>query len=197
MYKRQLQQRENSGFTGGGFSFGKEQTPWSDESLVQAISLSIVNSLIHLGMISRNCRADGGDRGGGWVRLHLEHATQEESALFAACLEEILGPMQKPRYVISRSSKFITDTWLSKIMPEVIAKFFRPVKERLVMYHTVPKVLAASAEKAEIFQRYWNEFVSPSELFYARSKEGKMRVEIIKSSTMVPKNSLHRKEIFL
>ena len=181
----------------GGFKFGKEKSQWTDESLVQAVSLSIVNSLIHLGMISRNCRADGGDRGGGWVRLHLEHATQEESALFAACLEEILGPMQKPRYVISRSSKFITDTWLSKIMPEVIAKFFRPVKERLVMYHTVPKALAASAEKAEIFQRYWNEFVSPSELFYARSKEGKMRVEIIKSSTMVPKNSLHRKEIFL
>ena len=181
----------------GGFKFGKEKSTWTDESLVQAVSLSIVNSLIHLGMISRNCRADGGDRGGGWVRLHLEHATQEESGLFAACLEEILGPMQKPRYVISRSSKFITDTWLSKIMPEVIAKFFRPVKERLVMYHTVPKVLAASAEKAEIFQRYWNEFVSPSELFYARSKEGKMRVEIIKSSTMVPKNSLHRKEIFL
>ena len=181
----------------GGFKFGKEKSQWTDESLVQAVSLTIVNSLIHLGMISRNCRADGGDRGGGWVRLHLEHATQEESALFAACLEEILGPMQKPRYVISRSSKFITDTWLSKIMPEVIAKFFRPVKERLVMYHTVPKVLAASAEKAEIFQRYWNEFVSPSELFYARSKEGKMRVEIIKSSTMVPKNSLHRKEIFL
>ncbi len=185
------------GGSGGGFSFGKEQTPWSDESLVRAISLTIVNSLIHLGMISRNCRADGGDRGGGWVRLHLENATEQESALFAACLEEVLGPMEKPRYVISRSSKYITDTWLSKIMPEVIAKFFRPVKERLVMYHTVPKVLAASKDKAELFRRYWNEFVSPSELFYARSKEGKMRVEIIKSSTMVPKNSLHRKEIFL
>ena len=185
------------GGSGGGFSFGKEKSPWTNESLVQAISLSIVNSLIHLGMISRNCRADGGNRGGGWVRLHLENAAEEESALFATCVEEILGPMDKPRYVISRSSKFITDTWLSKIMPEVIAKFFRPVKERLVMYHTVPKVLAASAEKAEVFQRYWNEFVSPSELFYARSKEGKMRVEIIKSSTLAPKNSLHRKEIFL
>ena len=183
--------------SGGGFPFGDEKTPWTDESLVQAISLSIVNSLIHLGMISRNCRADGGDRGGGWVRLHLENATEQESGLFSSCLEEVLGPMEKPRYVISRSSKFITDTWLSKIMPEIIAKFFRPVEERLVMYHTVPKVLAASAEKAEIFQRYWNEFVSPSELFYARSKEGKIRVDIIKSSTMVPKNSLHRKEIFL
>ena len=183
--------------SGGGFPFGDEKTPWTDESLVQAISLSIVNSLIHLGMISRNCRADGGDRGGGWVRLHLENATEQESALFSSCLEEVLGPMEKPRYVISRSSKFITDTWLSKIMPEIIAKFFRPVEERLVMYHTVPKVLAASAEKAEIFQRYWNEFVSPSELFYARSKEGKIRVDIIKSSSMVPKNSLHRKEIFL
>ena len=183
--------------SGGGFPFGDEKTAWTDESLVQAISLSIVNSLIHLGMISKNCRADGGDRGGGWVRLHLENATEEESALFSTCLEEVLGPMEKPRYVISRSSKFITDTWLSKIMPEIIAKFFRPVEERLVMYHTVPKVLASSAEKAEIFQRYWNEFVSPSELFYARSKEGKIRVDIIKSSTMVPKNSLHRKEIFL
>ena len=183
--------------SGGGFPFGDEKTPWTDESLVQAISLSIVNSLIHLGMISSNCRADGGDRGGGWVRLHLENATEQESALFSSCLEEVLGPMEKPRYVISRSSKFITDTWLSKIMPEIIAKFFRPVEERLVMYHTVPKVLAASAEKAEIFQRYWNEFVSPSELFYARSKEGKIRVDIIKSSSMVPKNSLHRKEIFL
>ena len=183
--------------SGGGFRFGREKTPWTDESLVQAISLSILNSLIHLGMISRNCRADGGNRGGGWVRLHLENASEEESALFAACLEEVLGPMEKPRYVISRSSKYITDTWLSKIMPEIIAKFFRPVKERLVMYHTVPKVIAASAEKAEIFQRYWNEFVSPSELFYARSKEGKIRVEIIKSSTMIPQNSIHRKEIFL
>tara|TARA_B100001996_G_C18649047_1_gene588643 strand:- start:376 stop:1824 length:1449 start_codon:yes stop_codon:yes gene_type:complete len=191
-----IEARLSTGF-GGGFKFGREKTPWTDQSLVQAISLSIVNSLIHLGMISRNCRADGGNRGGGWVRLHLENATEEESALFTACLEEILGPMEKPRYVISRSSKFITDTWLSKIMPEVIAKFFRPVKDKLVMYHTVPKILASSAEKAEIFQRYWNEFVSPSELFYARSKEGKIRVDIIKSSTMVPQNSLHRKEIFL
>ena len=191
-----IEAKLSTGF-GGGFKFGREKTPWTDESLVQAISLTIVNSLIHLGMISKNCRADGGNRGGGWVRLHLENASEEESALFSACLEEILGPMEKPRYVISRSSKFITDTWLSKLMPEVIAKFFRPVKDKLVMYHTVPKILAASAEKAEIFQRYWNEFVSQSEIFYARSKEGKMRVEIIKSSKMVPQNSLHRKEIFL
>ena len=191
-----IEAKVSSGF-GGGFSFGKEQTPWSDESLIHAISLSIVNSLIHLGMVSKNCRADGGNRGGGWFRLHLQNATEEESALFTACLEEILGPIKKPRYVISRSSKFITDTWLSKLMPEVIAKFFRPVKDQLVMYHTVPKILAASSEKAELFQRYWNQFVSPSELFYARSKDGKMRVEVIKSSTMIPENSLHRKEIFL
>ena len=115
----------------------------------------------------------------------------------APALRKVYDQMPEPRYVISRSSKFITDTWLTKIMPEVIAKFFRPVLDRLVMYHTVPKVLAASLEKAEVFQRYWNEFVSPSELFYGGSKEGKIRVDILKSSTMVPQNSLHRKEIFL
>ena len=182
---------------GGGISFGANKSPWTDESLINAISLAVCNSLMHLGVISTSCRANGGDRGGGWMRFHLDNSTEEEAKIFSECLEEVLGPLEKPRYVISRSSRFITDTWLSKMLPEVIAKFFRPVKDRLVMYHTVPKLLAASAEKAEIFQRYWNEFVSPSELFYARNKEGKMRVEIINSSTMVPRNSLHRKEIFL
>lgn len=191
-----VEAKAGNGF-GGGFSFGKEKEPWSDESLIQAISLSVVNSLIHLDIISKNCRAEGGNRGGGWVRLHLENATEEESKLFSECLEEILGTFEKPRYVISRSSKFITDTWLTKLMPEVIAKFFRPEIDRLVMYHSVPKILASSAERAEVFQKYWNEFVSPSELFYARSKEGRIRVDIIKSSNMIPQNSLHRKEIFL
>ena len=30
------------------------------------------------------------------------------------------------------------------------------------MYHSVPKALASSAEKAEIFQRYWNPFGVPN-----------------------------------
>ena len=183
---------------GGGFGFSmKSKTEWSDESIVQAISYAISNSLIHAGYISHTCRASGGNRGGGWLRMHLENSTEEESKIFTKALEDVLGPLEKPRYVISRYSRFMTDNWLTKLLPEVLAKYLRPVKAKLVMHHTVPKILAGKKEDAEIFHRYWQEFVSPAELFYAHSTDGKQRLEAIRQQNLVPNNSIHRKQIFL
>ena len=55
------------------------------------------NSLIHTGHISANCRTSGGDRGGGWLRVHLNNSTEEEAAIFTEALEEVLGRLEKPR----------------------------------------------------------------------------------------------------
>ncbi len=195
--KEAVETKCSAGF-GGGFGFKRNATSeWSDESIVQAIAYAISNSLIHTGHISQTCRASGGDRGGGWLRMHLENSTEEESKIFTKALEEVLGPLEKPRYVISRYSRFLTDTWLTKLLPEVLAKYLRPVKAKLVMYHSVPKILAGKKEDAEIFLRYWQEFVSPAELFYAHSHDGKQRLEAIQQQNLTPKNSIHRKQIFL
>ena len=67
----------------------------------------------------------------------------------------------------------------------------------MVMHHTIPKILAGKREDAEIFHRYWQEFVSPVELFYAHSTDGKQRLDAIKQQNLVPNNSIHRKQIFL
>ena len=64
----------------------------------------------------------------------------------------------------------MTDTWLTKMLPEVLAKYLRPVESRLVMYHSVPKILSRKREEADVFLRYWQEFISPAELFYAHSQ---------------------------
>ncbi len=195
--KEAVETKCSAGF-GGGFGFKRNATSeWSDESIVQAIAYAISNSLIHTGHISQTCRASGGSRGGGWLRMHLENSTEEESKIFTKALEEVLGPLEKPRYVISRYSRFMTDTWLTKLLPEVLAKYLRPVKAKLVMHHSVPKILAGRKEDAEIFLRYWQEFVSPAELFYAHSHDGKQRLEAIRQQNLAPKNSIHRKQIFL
>ncbi|MGB2340901.1 MAG: hypothetical protein ACPH9K_07900, partial [Candidatus Poseidoniaceae archaeon] len=68
---------------------------------------------------------------------------------------------------------------------------------KLVMHHMVPKILATKKEDAELFQKYWQEFVSPAELFYAHSSDGKQRLEAIRQQNLVPRNSLHKKQIFL
>ena len=181
---------------GSGFKFSSNQV-WNGQSLVQAMALVVSNSLIHTGHISNTCRASGGDRGGGWMRMHLANSTEEESKIFSEALGEVLGPLENPRYVISRHSRFFTETWLTKILPEVLAKYFRPIESKLVMYHSVPKILAGKREDADVFLRYWQEFISPAELFYAHSAEGKLRVEAIRQQNLGPKNATKKKQIFL
>ena len=181
---------------GSGFKFSSKQV-WNQQSLVQAMALVVSNSLIHAGHISNTCRASGGDRGGGWLRMHLVNSTEEESKIFTEALGEVLGPLENPRYVISRYSKFFNDTWLTKLLPEVLAKYLRPIESRLVMYHAVPKILAGKREDADLFLRYWQEFISPAELFYAHSADGKQRLEAIRQQNLGPKNSIHKKQIFL
>jgi len=181
---------------GSGFKFSSNQV-WNGQSIVQAMALVVSNSLIHTGHISNTCRASGGDRGGGWMRMHLANSTEEESKIFSEALGEVLGPLENPRYVISRHSRFFTETWLTKILPEVLAKYFRPIESKLVMYHSVPKILAGKREDADVFLRYWQEFISPAELFYAHSAEGKLRVEAIRQQNLGPKNATKKKQIFL
>ena len=181
---------------GSGFKFSSNQV-WNGQSLVQAMALVVSNSLIHTGHISNTCRASGGDRGGGWMRMHLTNSTEEESKIFSEALGEVLGPLENPRYVISRHSRFFTETWLTKILPEVLAKYFRPIESKLVMYHSVPKILAGKRADADVFLRYWQEFISPGELFYAHSAEGKLRIESIRQQNLGPKNATKKKQIFL
>ena len=117
--------------------------------------------------------------------------------MFSKSLGELLGPLTSPRYVISRSSRFMQDTWLSKMMPEVLARFLRKTRTETVMYHTVPSFLASSKDRALVFQKHWNQHIGPSELRYGRSATGKQFVETVRQSGLGPKVGLHSKQVFL
>jgi hypothetical protein len=193
---RALEAKLGTGF-GGGFNFGKEKKIWTDESLIQAFSKVIVDALKELGDIDSHCSPTGGDRGGGWLRYHLHDSSAEDAKMFSDSLKELLGPLTSPRYVISRSSRFMKDTWLSKMMPEVLARFLRKTKSEIRMYHTVPSCMASSKERAMVFQKHWNQHIGPSELRYGRSATGKQFVETIRQSGLVPKVGLHSKQVFI
>lgn len=181
----------------GGFKLGIHKTPWTDDSLMLEISKAIVDTLSDLKEIDRDCEPSGGNRGGGWLRYHLEHASEEETEKFTKALEEVLGPLDKPRYIISRPAMYMRETWLSKLMPEVIAKFLRKEKKIIQMYHKVPSIAANSKQRAEVFLRHWNYYIGISEITYCHTEEGKKVVEDIKNSGLGPKNTIHRKEVYL
>ena len=181
----------------GGFKFGINKRVWTDESLMLAISRAIVDTLADLNEIDRDCKPTGGARGSGWLRYHLKHATEEETAKFTKALEEVLGPLENPRYIISRPAMHMKDTWLTKLLPEVLAKFLRRAERSIQMYHTIPSIVANTKERAEVFKKNWDYYIGKSEILYCRNDEGRQCVEELKRNGLGPKNSLHRKEVYL
>ena len=187
------------GFFGGGFPPSNRigMAKWSDESLVLAIADAVACSLQALGHIGPGSRVGGGSRGGGWMRTYLEEASEDESEVFAEAMEEILGPLENPRYVIQREVKVVSETWLSDLLPEVVGRYFRRRRNILSMFHAVPRKLCQNLEDAKIFEQQWNWKVSPGEVLYGHSKSGKERILEIKRAGLVPKSSTHRKSVFL
>ena len=191
-----VEAKMGTGFS-GGFKFGVNKKPWTDESLMLEISKVIIDTLRELGEIDRDCKVAGGSRGGGWLRYHLEHATEDDAAIFTKSLEEILGPLDNPRYIISRPAMHMRDTWLSKLLPEVVGKFLKKSVRSVQMYHMIPSITANTKERAEIFQKHWNYYIGKSEITYCRNDDGKQYVEDIRNNKMGPRNNIHRKEVYL
>jgi hypothetical protein len=194
--------REAIEIKGGGFGGGFPPmrrigiAQWSDESLVRAIGDSVACSLQALGHIGVNTKVGGGGRGGGWMRAYLEDCSEEESAIFAQAMQEVLGPLDNPRYVIPREVEVVRETWLSDLLPEVVGKYFRRGERILSMYHAVPRKLCQNLEDARIFQQQWNWKVSPGEVMYGHSQSGRAQVGEIKRAGLAPKGPFHRKSVF-
>ena len=84
------------------------KTKWTDGSLIEAIGTVILKTMIQVELLPADTKMNGGDRGGGWMRVHLEGCSEEQSEMFCNALSEVLGPLDnKPRYVIPRSAKFL------------------------------------------------------------------------------------------
>lgn len=185
-----------TGSGGLGFQFGN-RTPWAQESLNKAIITAVANSMWDAGLLPSNSKLGGGKRGGGWYRYYIEGCTEEESSLFAQAIEEVFGGLEDARYIIGRSSKFFDETLLSRILPEVLAKFVRKERNQLVMFHRVPACLATHKEHAAWFEAHWNALVSPGEAVYAHSKKGKELLTMAKKLNLVSRTRSHLKDVFI
>tara|TARA_B110000495_G_scaffold3868_1_gene2884 strand:+ start:460 stop:3243 length:2784 start_codon:yes stop_codon:yes gene_type:complete len=196
--RKAIEMKMKEGFSGGWpiLSVSFERPEWNDESLVLAIATAVSGALRATGHLQITAKVAAGNRGGGWMRAYLEDASEEESAIFTEAMGQVLGPLDNPRYMIPRQIKMLSDNWVSKLLPEVIGKYFRTKKKRLAMYHAVPKKLAQNKEDALIFQKYWNFEVSPGEVVYGYSEGGREQVRWALEQNLSPRGSFHSKSVF-
>jgi hypothetical protein len=104
----------------------------------------------------------------GAYRCSLANADHAESVVFAEALEELLGPLDNPRYLIPRyvapEPPRSTIGALGLALRWAIAG---RVSDRVV-YHAVPAVLAANKARVEAFERAWHRYVNPGQALYAQ-----------------------------
>ena len=89
----------------------------------------------------------------GKFSIALTGGSYYEQQLFADCLKELLGPIENPRYLLTRRSL----RWLGRRRD----------------YHAVPHPISSEKTRAEIFYRYWQQRMGSSELIYTRSQKGR------------------------
>jgi superfamily II DNA or RNA helicase len=89
----------------------------------------------------------------GTVFCSLSGGTSREKSVYLDALQEVLGPLDNPRYIISRHS--------------LLWRLAR------VDYHAIPGPIAQKKDWAEYFARIWQRFVGPAELIYTRTLEGR------------------------
>jgi hypothetical protein len=107
-------------------------------------------------------------RAAGYLRCFLAAATPAENDLFAVALDDVLGPADFPRYLVSRLVPGRKST--GRALARVLAR--KPPFDR--RWVAVPADLGRTKQRAEAYHAAWTRWLGPSELqFTQRSQVGR------------------------
>lgn len=121
------------------------------------VSYALLNGLLkaHIIRTDRNeVRVETQVDRSGSVYCHLEGGTTYDKSIFINALQELIAPINNPRYVIVRKNKFA---------------FFVKQED----YHAVPELLASKKEFAEYFSNQWEAHVGNCDLIFTRTIPGR------------------------
>ncbi len=124
---------------------------------IQQIGDALLNSLIKAGAINTDyskLKVETSVDNWGAIFCHLEGGTTFDKSTFINALQEVIAPIDNPRYVIIRKN---------------LSMLFVKQKD----YHSVPDILGRNKNLAEYFQSQWERFVGSCDLIYTRTLEGR------------------------
>jgi superfamily II DNA or RNA helicase len=124
---------------------------------VHQIGAALLNALIQSGSINGNnikLKINTSTDQYGAVFCHLEGASTFERSIFIKALDEIMMPVQNPRYIIIRKHTFMGF-----------------IQQR--DYHSVPEILGKNKALAEFFRDQWERIVGSCDMVFTSSIEGR------------------------
>jgi superfamily II DNA or RNA helicase len=128
-------------------------------SSVKQIGVVVLESLLETGRIERKKpkpKVSAGKTKDGRVSCTLENVTPYERSQFLDALQEILGPIENPRYILVRSSRI----------------GFLGRRD----YHAVPKALGNNQANAKFLFARWRKRIGRATLCYTRTEQGRRQL---------------------
>ncbi|WP_299716349.1 DEAD/DEAH box helicase family protein [uncultured Tenacibaculum sp.] len=135
-------------------------------------ALVVLNSLYDLQLISTpkhkvKLKTKVTEKGN--IVCTIDGANRLESKLFVDALNELLIPIENPKYIICES------TWLTEKLEQ--QRFF-----------AVPEVFCSNKKSATVFEKYWNKHIHKATLIYTRNTNGrklllKAKLQAVKRSS--------------
>ena len=130
---------------------------------LKQIGITILKTLCHIGEFSseyKELRVVVEEGEYGEVFCRMEGGSNREKSIYLQALQEVLNPIENPRYLLIRRSM-----WWNRFTRKD--------------YHSVPTVIGAKREYAEYFAEMWARHVGRMNLIYTRNREG--RIELIRA----------------
>jgi len=90
----------------------------------------------------------------GILNCFLKGATEKEEKLFVKYLQEVLAPVNNPRYIINQTD------WLRE-------------KLGFSSCFTIPEIFAQRKKEASVFHEFWKQYLGTSELIFTRNLKGR------------------------
>jgi len=114
------------------------------------------------------------ERDDGTIRVHLE-ASENDSTLFSSSLSEILSPIGDQRYAVERYEVPVPKSSIMRFL-YMVRYGLNQCSPVLTCYHPLPSVFNLR-DRAIVFQKYWNKFVSPGEVIFLKGEKGQKVLE--------------------
>ncbi len=114
------------------------------------------------------------ERTDGTIRVYL-NGKDEDSSLFSTSLSQIFAPIESQRYAIQRFEVFVPERGFEKFI-YLFRYGIDKYSPMLSSYHPLPEVFGIK-EKALIFKKYWNKFVSPGDIAFLKGEKGHEIIE--------------------
>lgn len=139
-----------------------------DDALPLAGAAQVVlEAYRRLGEMPRRARVRIEPRAGGYLRVALERAGNEETERFTTALDELLAGVANPRYMVTRPRP--APGW-----PGLVEAWWRVCTGRAAWTTArgvgVPSDFARRRDRADAFAEAWSDWLGPGEATYTRTK---------------------------